>query len=539
MGGAAGHMAHPYNVCDTGRELIDLYEYKIPEYLAKNFLSHDDENEITLKIDGINASFRIVKESNDSFKPLIDRGAIQHDVLGNMNLHHHENKKGIHYKPHDEHTRFTDETGNIRLTPFNVYKRLFSVLKEAFDNKVIKDILNTKELGFVNYSKKYHYTNVIEHSNSHVLHTFDSMHDNSHEQTHEAPINIAHAVPERKHAIFNIEAVHPSLKNIIEYSELDIKKVVTKTFDLNKDFFESADKDKITEFLSDNSPNKQQFMFFVVNGIIEKDYINLQKELSAIDPKFEPNKLKIVARNIGHRSIKEMEKNDIYFKLFLKTLNKHALKHRCAFITRIKVKPVVTVQKNNENDYERLVAYFHDAVKNELDKSHLICNTRKSLRKFLEEINDIKSLEKGSVRVEGFDPSKPNEIKAVKFLNKKTLYDFIVNKKNGHVNLDEHVEFNGSTNPNDKLSLSSSDDAKLKNIYHKIINGCTIWLSTKVIGDVLLKLMKTDTMGLIHSEGGGTQHEGIVLDNLIGDNTPVKITGSFIDRFDESEFEKK
>jgi hypothetical protein len=564
MGGVAGHMFHPFDVCESGRELIDLYENEIPKYLAKNLLSSDEDNELTLKLDGINSSFRIVKDGNE-FKPVIDRGAIEHDVLGKKNELTYNNRSGIHFQnTHDEHTRFLGDDGKIRLTPHTVYRRLFTILREAFTNQVVKDILGTKEIGLVNYIKKHHYTNVSGHSQSHILHTFDSAHlnDEPHVKEHAEEINIAHALPGRKHSIFNVEAIHPYLKNIVDYTESDVKKVVQKTFDLNKGFFEDTDKQKISGILTDSDKNKEPFMFFVINGIIEKDYVNAQQDLMESDPNFKPNILKMVVKNMGHRSIKEIEK-DVFFQLLLKTLNKHALKHRCAFITRIKVKSTIShsgpksqvqpkvlpqfqnildidaniLRVDNKGDIDNLENDLKDIVRTELNKTYLICNTRKTLRAFLEDVDNIKKLKTGKVKIKGFIEKDPNEIKEVNYLNKKTLYDFIINKKNGHVDLNEHVEIDGSTDPNIKLSEKSLK--KILEANKKIINGCALWLSTKKIGDALLRTMKTDTMGLLHQDSGGTVHEGIVLDNLKGDHKPIKITGNFIDRFDESAYEKK
>ena len=49
MGGAAGHMAHPYDLAwvNTGADLINFFE------LAKSI-------EGTVKIDGVNVSFKVV-----------------------------------------------------------------------------------------------------------------------------------------------------------------------------------------------------------------------------------------------------------------------------------------------------------------------------------------------------------------------------------------------------------------------------------------------------------------------------------------------
>jgi len=65
MGGAAGHMAHPYDLAwvNTGADLLRFFE------LAKDI-------EGTVKIDGVNVSFKVVGE-DDNKQFAVDRGSLQ------------------------------------------------------------------------------------------------------------------------------------------------------------------------------------------------------------------------------------------------------------------------------------------------------------------------------------------------------------------------------------------------------------------------------------------------------------------------------
>lgn len=60
-GGAGGHMAHPFDIADTGKELIQIFNDSISEI---------NSGKTSLKIDGINASLRLVNE-----KFVLDRGS--------------------------------------------------------------------------------------------------------------------------------------------------------------------------------------------------------------------------------------------------------------------------------------------------------------------------------------------------------------------------------------------------------------------------------------------------------------------------------
>lgn len=68
-GGAGGHMAHPFDIADTGQELIDVFQDSI---------SKIEKGTTSVKIDGINASLRLVDG-----KFVLDRGSAKPlDVKG-------------------------------------------------------------------------------------------------------------------------------------------------------------------------------------------------------------------------------------------------------------------------------------------------------------------------------------------------------------------------------------------------------------------------------------------------------------------------
>ena len=76
MGGAAGHMNHPFDLdwVNTGDDLVDFFER------AKTFVQDDDA--AAVKIDGVNVSFKLV-EHNGERQFAVDRGSLKNiDIEG-------------------------------------------------------------------------------------------------------------------------------------------------------------------------------------------------------------------------------------------------------------------------------------------------------------------------------------------------------------------------------------------------------------------------------------------------------------------------
>jgi len=79
MGGAAGHMAHPFDCREVrnGRDLINFYikaVNAIPLYEETDF--DTDSHSTSLKLDGVNASFRLQPANNSAgFTFVVDRGS--------------------------------------------------------------------------------------------------------------------------------------------------------------------------------------------------------------------------------------------------------------------------------------------------------------------------------------------------------------------------------------------------------------------------------------------------------------------------------
>ena len=76
MGGAAGHMSHPFdlNSVDTGNDLLDFFEK------AKKFVEKEAAGAV--KIDGVNVSFKVV-EHNGVHQFAVDRGSMKEiDISG-------------------------------------------------------------------------------------------------------------------------------------------------------------------------------------------------------------------------------------------------------------------------------------------------------------------------------------------------------------------------------------------------------------------------------------------------------------------------
>jgi hypothetical protein len=75
MGGAAGHMNHPFdlNSVDSGDDLLTFFEK------AKKFV---EKQEAAVKIDGVNVSFKVV-ESDGVHQFAVDRGSMKEiDISG-------------------------------------------------------------------------------------------------------------------------------------------------------------------------------------------------------------------------------------------------------------------------------------------------------------------------------------------------------------------------------------------------------------------------------------------------------------------------
>ena len=70
MGGAAGHMAHPFDLGSvrTGNDLIDFFN-KAKEHL-------ETEGAGAVKIDGVNVSFKVV-EIDGQHEFAVDRGSLK------------------------------------------------------------------------------------------------------------------------------------------------------------------------------------------------------------------------------------------------------------------------------------------------------------------------------------------------------------------------------------------------------------------------------------------------------------------------------
>tara|TARA_B100000214_G_scaffold300413_1_gene230637 strand:- start:159 stop:2174 length:2016 start_codon:yes stop_codon:yes gene_type:complete len=79
MGGAAGHMNHPFdlNSVDTGNDLLDFFEK------AKKFVEKKDAGAV--KIDGVNVSFKVV-EADGVHQFAVDRGSMKEIDIGGITM---------------------------------------------------------------------------------------------------------------------------------------------------------------------------------------------------------------------------------------------------------------------------------------------------------------------------------------------------------------------------------------------------------------------------------------------------------------------
>ena len=69
MGGAAGHMAHPFDLgwVNSGSDLLEFFDK------AKSYVETKGAGNV--KIDGVNVSFKVVGEENKQFA--VDRGSLK------------------------------------------------------------------------------------------------------------------------------------------------------------------------------------------------------------------------------------------------------------------------------------------------------------------------------------------------------------------------------------------------------------------------------------------------------------------------------
>ena len=78
-GGAAGHMAHPFDLpgVNTGSDLLNFFE------TAKKFI--DGKNPSAVKIDGVNVSFKVV-EADGVHQFAVDRGSMKEIDIGGITM---------------------------------------------------------------------------------------------------------------------------------------------------------------------------------------------------------------------------------------------------------------------------------------------------------------------------------------------------------------------------------------------------------------------------------------------------------------------
>ena len=135
-GGAAGHMAHPFDIAKTGKELIDLFN-QATQYIKKGSSS--------VKIDGVNASARLVDG-----KFVLDRGSAKPlDV------------KGI--RPEDLESRFGPGHGFLEIGKdvLEILDDAYSATKKDLDKLGLTS--NPNILLNIEYVKGQ--TNVIKYQN--------------------------------------------------------------------------------------------------------------------------------------------------------------------------------------------------------------------------------------------------------------------------------------------------------------------------------------------------------------------------------------
>ena len=131
-GGAAGHMAHPFDVATvkTGNDLINFFNKTVQSI---------ESNSPSLKIDGVNASFRLV-DTNEGKRFALDRGSMKPLDLQGITID----------KLLD---RFGEGHGMV-----NAGQKLLSIMNEAFPE--IQTEL--KKLGMLDNSNRFFNTEFVE-----------------------------------------------------------------------------------------------------------------------------------------------------------------------------------------------------------------------------------------------------------------------------------------------------------------------------------------------------------------------------------------
>ena len=71
-GGAAGHMAHPFDLewVKTGEDLLNFFTQDLPKYFQ-------DHPEPSVKVDGTNVSFKLIRKDDESYEFAVDRGSMK------------------------------------------------------------------------------------------------------------------------------------------------------------------------------------------------------------------------------------------------------------------------------------------------------------------------------------------------------------------------------------------------------------------------------------------------------------------------------
>ena len=487
MGGAGGHMNHPHDLdhVKNGKDFINFFTTELPDILFGSTIGVSSEYSnpnFTVKLDGVNAAIKFHIEDielPDGKHDINIKAAIQRGTLGDITE--------PHYTPL---TRFKEsETGKPHgMVP--VYNDILAIANKAAQLTLLEIKSKGKGQDIEKYFKDLATRNVPKV---------------------EGESNIYFDV------IFDIEAIYPDVKNIIEYENFRSNVNADKIFVLN-----GIKKVKLVQ-KKEKSVTK--------TGKVSEKIVSTQEEefLSADEMMNDTNS----AANLLYQNMVEAAK--IFNIIFKRRIQAEFLLSNVSDeiavdeLEKLKRKRNILVREVNDifNSTITFGDGDSDTIKNYILKLDKLLGNMSIFKLNNEKEMEVKVVKKGT-------ESK----NALKFMNKETFYSGIYLNK---INMlqDDDLKF-----PSDMPMPEQ------KRIFEILKSCATIWEAERRLGNLYLrffsgKLIKPDGSEEtfdVHSDE--FQHEGVVIEvnkntvDLPNQHLRFKLTGEFIVSGMMSQFKK-
>ena len=485
MGGAGGHMNHPHDLdhVKNGKDFINFFTTELPDILFGSTIgasSGFSNPNFTVKLDGVNAAikFHIQDIELPNGNHDIDiKAAIQRGTLGDITDPHYNSL-----------TRFKEsETGKPHgMVP--VYNDLLDIANKAINLTLLE--IKSKGLGVEKFFKD------LATRNSPAV---------------EGESNIYYDI------IFDIEAIYPNVKNLIDYDNFRNSVNAEKIFVLN-----GIKKLKLIQ-------KKEKSL--TKTGKVSEKVVSSQEE-EYLDPDELIRDKSSAARLLYDNLVDIAKKNNIIFKrriqaeFLLSDLSDNMAVNELEIIKR---KRNILIREVNDvlNETITFGDGDSDTIRNfilKLDK--LLGNTS------IYKLNNDNDMEIRIVK-NGVESKRP-----LRFMNKETFYSAIYLNK---INMLEDEELRFSSD------ISLEDQKKT----FEILKSCAIiWESERRLGNLYLKFFSgklikpngSEENFDIHSDN--FQHEGVVIEvnkntvDLPNQHLRFKLTGEFIVSGMMSQFKK-